>query len=434
MLGIIGLLIAIGLLVFLAYKGIGAIPSSIICSLVVIFTNGMPLWDAFSKFYMGGFTSFAGGYFLVFITSALFAKAMDDSGSAQAIAYSFLGWFGAKRAILVLILTTAILTYGGVSLFVVVFAIYPIALVLLKEANLPKNLIPGILAFGAATFTMSALPASPQLTNVIPAKVLGTTLTAAPLLGIFASILMFGLGYYYFVRKEKKIREQGLGFIPGPNDNMAKYENVDKGNLPSAVVSFIPMVIILAAIVILKDVFTSTELVVYAMVVATLIVFILNWNRLSNKKHTINQGLKDGTAIVSVAVIIGFGAVVQNSAAFQSFVNFALGLKMHPYLSAVIATEIVAGVTGSSSGGLTIFLNALGQQYIDLGANPEVLHRLTAIAAGGLDTLPHAGGIFIMLGVTGLSHKEAYGPIFVTTVFIPIVVALICTVLSIAIY
>lgn len=434
MLGILGLLVAIVLLVYLAYKGVGAIPASLICSLVVILTNGMPLWEGFSQFYIGGFSYFAGTYFLVFITSALFARAMDDSGSAQTIAYKFLDWFGAKRAILVLVLTTAVLTYGGVSLFVVVFATYPIAIVLFKEANLPKRILPGILAFGAATFTMTALPASPQLTNVIPSQVLGTSLTAAPLLGIFASILMFIGGYWYFVRLEKKMREQGIGFEPGPNDDMSKYENVDKSKLPGAFVSFLPMVLILAAIIFIKGIFQPLELVVYAMLSATVLVFIFNWSRMTNKLNTINQGLKDGIAIVSVAVIIGFGFVVQNAPAFQSFVNFALGLKMHPYFSAVVATEIVAGITGSSSGGLTIFLKALGQQYVDLGADPAVLHRLTAIAAGGLDTLPHAGGIFILMGVAGQSHKESYGPIFWTTVAIPILVAFICTFVAIALY
>lgn len=432
MIGILGLLFAIILLIALAYKGVGAIPASLICSLVVLLTNGMPIWTGFSTMYIGGFAHFAGAYFLVFVTSALFARSMDDAGCAKSIAYKFLSWFGSKRAILVLILTTAVLTYGGVSLFVVVFAVYPIAIVLFKEANLPKSLLPGILAFGAATFTMTALPASPQLTNVIPSQVLGTSLTAAPILGIIATVLMFGGGYYYFIRVEKKLREKGIGYVPGANDIerdqlAATAEEINgKMDLPGAFISFAPMVLILGAIVFLRDQFSPIELVVYAMLAATALVFILNWNRLSNKLGTINQGLKDGTAIINVAVIIGFGFVVQNAPAFQSFVNFALGINAHPYLSSIISTQIVAGVVGSSSGGLTIFLQAMGQQYIELGADPAVLHRLTAIAAGGLDTLPHAGGIFILLGVAGVTHKEGYGHIFWTTVAIPVVVSLIC--------
>lgn len=434
MLGVLGLLIAIVLLIVLAYRGIGAIPASLICSVVVILTNGMPIWPSFAQAYMGSVNGFIGGYFLVFISSALFARAMADSGAAQAVGYKFLEWFGPKRAVLVLIVTTGVLTYGGVSLFVVIFAIYPIAMVLFKEANLPKSFLPGILAFGAATFTMSALPASPQLTNVIPSQVLGTSLTAAPLLGIFAAVLMFIGGYAYFVWAEKKVRAEGVGFVPGPMDDVSKFENVDKSKLPSAALSFLPMILILLAIIFLRNTFGSIELVVYAMFIATAIVFILNWSKLTDKKTTINQGLKDGIAIVNVAVIVGFGVVVQNAPAFQEFVKFALGIQLHPYLSAVISTEIVAGIVGSSSGGLTIFLNALGAEYVALGANPEVLHRLTAIAAGGLDTLPHAGGIFILLGVVGITHKEGYKHIFWTTVVIPILVAFICAFIAIAIY
>lgn len=434
MIGVLGLLIAIVLLIVLAYKGVGAIPASLICSLVVILTNGMDLWAGFSEGYIGGFGYFMGAYFLVFASSALFARTMDDAGCAQSIAYKFLDWFGAKRAVLVLTLTTAVLTYGGVSLFVVIFAIYPIALILLKEADIPKNILPGILCFGAATFTMSALPATPQLTNVIPSQVLGTPLTAAPFLGIFASILMFVGGYYYLDRVEKKYRENGEHFVAGPNDDMTKIENIDKEKLPSAVISFIPLVFILVAIIALRNTFSSLQLVVYAMVIATVLVFILNWNRLTNKVATINQGLKDSSAIFNVAVIIGFGFVVRNAPAFQSFVNFALGIKLHPYLSSIISTEIVAGVVGSSSGGLTIFLKALGAEYVKLGANPAVLHRLTAIAAGGLDTLPHAGGIFILLAVTGLTHKESYKHMFVVSVLIPVIVAFICAFIAMAIY
>lgn len=434
MLGNLGLLVAIGLLIYLAYKGVAAIPASLLCSLVVLVTNGIPVWQGFSEFYIGGFSYFAGTYFLVFVSSALFAKAMADSGAAQTVAYKFLEWFGAERAVFVLILTTAVLTYGGVSLYVVVFVLYPISLVLLSEADLPKRMLPGILAFGAATFTMTSLPNSPQLSNVVPSQVLGTKLTAAPLLGIFASILMIVGGYFYFNRFEKKMREQKIGFVPGPNDDMSKYKNVDKEKLPGAFVSFLPLIIIFAAIILIRDIFQPLELVVYAMLISTAVIFIIHWNRMPNKKQTINQGLKDGIAIVDVAVIIGFGFVVQNSPAFQNFVSVVLGLEMNPYMSAVLITEAMAGITGSSSGALTIFLNALGEQYVQLGADPSVLHRLAAIASGGLDTLPHAGGIFILLGVTGQNHKEAYGPIFWTTVVIPVVVVLICTVITIAVY
>jgi H+/gluconate symporter-like permease len=266
----------------------------------------MPLWDGFAKSYIGGFSYFAGTYFLVFVTSALFARVMDDSGSAQTIAYKFIQWFGAKRAVLVLILTTAVLTYGGVSLFVVCFATYPIAIVLFKEANLPKKILPGIMAFGAATFTMTALPASPQLTNVVPSQILGTPLTAAPVLGIIGAVLMFIGGYWYFIRLEKKVRAKGEGFVPGPNDNVSKLENIDKSKLPGAIISFLPMVLILLAIIFVPGL-QPLELIVYAMIGATVLVFILNWNRLTKKLNTINQGLKDGMAIISVAVIIGFG-------------------------------------------------------------------------------------------------------------------------------
>lgn len=428
------------MLIVLAYNGLSAFPAAIICALVVIVSNGMPIWDSLTTFFMAGFNSFVGAYLLMFAASTLFAKAIEESGAARSIAYAFLKLFGRKQVVWVIAITAAALTYGGVSLFVVIFALYPICIVLMKEANIAKRLLPGILCIGAATFTMTAMPGTPQLTNVIPSQLLGTPLTAGALMGIIASAIMLLLGVFYMQREVKLSMAAGETFVPGPNDDMSKFEAVDESKLPSKVLSFIPLVFILLAMVLgsLLPVFKgkATMLVVIAMIIATIMVYIFNWKRLAGKrKSIINQGLTSAIpAIGTVAVIIGFGAVVQNSPAFQSFVAFALSLPFSPYISSVIAVNLVAGITGSSSGGMQIFIKALGEQYVAMGADPAILHRLTAIAAGGLDTLPHCGGIFILLGALGLTHKQSYKQIFVVSVAIPIIATIVCTIMAVAFY
>ncbi len=232
MLGVVGVLISIALVIYLAFKGWSIIPASLLCSLVVIITNNAEIWPSISGSYADGFKYFIGAFFLIFFFGSLFGKAMGDSGSANSISYKLLRVFGAKRALLVLILSTATLTYGGVSVFVVVFTIYPIAAVLFKEADLPKRLIVGAIALGAGTFTMTALPGTPAIQNLIPAQVLGTPATAAPVLGIVASVIMFGLGFWYLSWQSNVAKRNEEHFIPGPNDDMDKMSLVDPSLLP----------------------------------------------------------------------------------------------------------------------------------------------------------------------------------------------------------
>ena len=206
-LGIIGLLFAIAALIFGAYKGVGALPLTLCAGLIVVLSNGMPFWQSYAEFYMGGYVNYLKSYFLIFVFSALYARVMEETGAVLSIAYKFIDWFGKGRAMLIVMLTTSVLTYGGVSLFVVIFAIGPIAMLLFKEADIARRHIIAPLLTGYGTFTMTSLPGSPQLTNVIPSNYLGTSLTAGPVLGIVASVIIFGLcyGYCKFVEKRSKV-------------------------------------------------------------------------------------------------------------------------------------------------------------------------------------------------------------------------------------
>jgi len=432
MIQILGLFLGIGILIYFAYKGVGALPLTLIAGLAVILTNGMNIWQSFSEFYMKGYVNFLSSYFFIFAASALYAKIMEDSGAAIAIGYKFIDWFGKKRAVLIVFLATAALTYGGISVFVVIFAITPIIMLLFKEANLPRRLAMGPLLAGAATFTMTTLPGSPQLPNVIPTRFLGTTMTAAPTLSIIAAIIMFVACYAYLKWEENRLVANGETFSYPLGVDPTIYE-VDRSQLPPALLSFIPMIVLVAFIVGMKSMFeSSTELVVVAMLLASVVAFALNWNRIKNKKETINKGL--GGAILAIAspcAVVAFGTLVQNTPAFQSIITWLLSLDMHPYVMGPLATAVISGVTGSSSGGLTITLQTLSDQILAAGGNMSIIHRLMAIAAGSLDTLPHSSGLFLMFGMLGLTHKESYRFVFVTTVLVPALVCILLIVPSI---
>jgi H+/gluconate symporter-like permease len=428
MLGVVGVLASIALLIYLAFKGWGIIPASLLCSLVVILTNSAEIWPSISGSYADGFKYFIGAFFLVFFFGALFGKVMGDSGSANAVSYKLLSVFGAKRVLLVIILATATLTYGGVSVFVVIFTIYPVAAALFKEADLPKRLIVGAIALGAGTFSMTALPGTPAIQNLIPAQVMGTPPTAAPILGVVASLIMFALGFWYLSWQSKVAKQNEEHFVPGPNDDMKKMSLVDPGRLPDWRLAFLPLVCVIGLIVTLKGL-DPLYAVTIALAAGALLTAILFRKRLENPLKTLNEGISQSVmALLNTAAVVGFGFVVKGVPAFASFVSFAESLPFPPLVSAACAVNIMAGITGSASGGLTIFMKTMAPHYMELGLAPDVLHRICSVASGGLDSLPHSGAVITLLMVMGVTHREGYKDIGVVTVVFPIV-ALVAIVL-----
>jgi H+/gluconate symporter-like permease len=434
-LAIIGLILAVLVLGVGAYKGLGALTSTLLASLVVILTSGMNIWEGFSNFYMQGYTGAYTSFFLMFCCSSLYANFMNVSGSATSIAYQFIDWFGKKKVLLVCFLITLVLTYGGVSLFVVVYAIAPIMFTLFKEANLPRHLTMAIIIAGSASLSMTALPGTPALTNVIPTQFLGTTLTAAPVFGIIASIAFFIMIMTYLNICEKKARANNESWTYPEGVDPSQYEIQDRSLLPSSIKAFLPMIILMAIIIVgSRFGLNSTMLATGAMLAGTLAIYVLNFDKFKGKdmKKIIASGLEGGIGgIGGYAGVVAFGSVVSNSEAFASIVDWVLSMKMNPYAQGAFATMVVSAVTGSSSGGLRIMFTAFADGFLASGANMELLHRLVSISAGALDTLPHSPGLFLMFAVLGLTHKDAYKHVFWTTVFIPTVITLVSLVILI---
>lgn len=443
MLGVVGIVISLLLLMYLAYRGITVLVlAPLLALLAASFSGDIPLLAGYTEVFMDAFAGYAKAFFPLFLLGAIFGKIMDDSGAAKSIALFITGKLGSDKGILAVVLSCAILTYGGVSLFVVAFAVFPIAAALFREADIPKRLIPASIALGAFTFTMTALPGSPQIQNAIPMPYFGTTAFAAPILGLIGGAMMFSLGMVWLGFRARKAVAKGEGY---GDHKEADVKTLDKANLPGIIPAALPIVIVIILnFLLIKFVFDDMEAayladygttisrvkglwsIIVSLTVSIVISVILYWKYFEDVKGSLNKGaIGSLLAIANTASEVGYGNVIKALGAFALVKAAILAIPGTPLLSIAASTSILAGITGSASGGMSIALAALGDVYLQkaaaVGINPEAFHRIAAMACGGMDTLPHNGAVITLLGICGLTHRDSYADIGVVTVLIPLV-------------
>lgn len=443
MLGVVGIVISLLLLMYLAYRGITVlILAPLLALLAASFSGDIPLLAGYTEVFMEAFAGYAKAFFPLFLLGAIFGKIMDDSGAAKSIALFITGKLGSDKGILAVVLSCAILTYGGVSLFVVAFAVFPIAAALFREADIPKRLIPASIALGAFTFTMTALPGSPQIQNAIPMPYFGTTAFAAPILGLIGGAMMFSLGMVWLGFRARKAVAKGEGYGDHKEEDV---KALDKASLPGIIPAALPIVIVIILnFLLIKFVFDDMEAayladygttlsrvkglwsIIVSLTVSIVISVILYWKYFEDVKGSLNKGaIGSLLAIANTASEVGYGNVIKALAAFAMVKAAILAIPGTPLLSIAASTSILAGITGSASGGMSIALAALGDVYMQkaaaVGINPEAFHRIAAMACGGMDTLPHNGAVITLLGICGLTHRDSYADIGVVTVLIPLV-------------
>ncbi len=450
MLGLIGIIISLGLLMYLAYRGITVLVlAPVLAILAVLFQSGQShVLATYTEVFMVNFAAYAKTYFPVFLLGAIFGKIMDDSGAAKSIAYAISTKLGKDKAILAVVLSCAILTYGGVSLFVVAFAVYPIAAELFREANIPKRFLPASIALGAFTFTMTALPGTPQIQNAIPMPFFGTNAYAAPIIGLIGTAVMFGGGMLWITRRAKNAMAKGEGYGDHKEEII---KEIDLSKLPNLIFAITPIILVLVVNYLLgKYVFATMDgtflkdfggikitavkgiwSLISALVVAIVASLILFWKNLESITNTVNRGaIGSLLAIANTSSEVGYGNVIKTLGGFAILQAGILAIPGTPLISLAASTSILAGITGSASGGMSIALGILGKTYLAkaqaLGINPEVFHRIAAMACGGLDTLPHNGAVITLLGITGMNHKQSYADIGMCTVVIPLIATAVC--------
>jgi H+/gluconate symporter-like permease len=461
--GILAILVALALLMYLAYRGLSLlILAPALATLAVVVSADAPVLASYTQVFMEDAGGFIVSYFPLFLLGAVFGKLMEDSGSAEALAQAIVARLGEGRAILAVVLACAVMTYGGVSLFVVAFAVYPIAAALFRQADLPKRLIPGTIALGAFTFTMTALPGTPAIQNAIPMPYFGTTPFAAPGLGILTGLIMLGLGLLWLERRartdegygdhedaepeiDRELRERGAG--EGFDLSALPMASRPRA-LPSLAVAALPLVLVIAlnlgftALVIPAmdtdylalpeygatsiDSVRGVWSIISALVISVLVLVVLNWQRLELLTSSLDDGANASLLpIFNTASLVGFGAVVASLPAFELIRDQVVGLGGdNPLISLAISVNLLAGMTGSASGGMSIALSTLGDTYLEMGEAagiaPELLHRVTAVATGGLDALPHNGAVITLLSICGLTHRESYADIAVVALAVPL--------------
>jgi H+/gluconate symporter-like permease len=466
--GLAGILLGLAALVWLSFRGWSVLLLAPGAALVAALLAGEPLLAHWTQTFMGNAAGFLAQFFPLFLLGALFGKLMEDSGSVTAIARFMTEKLGAKRAVLAVVLAGALVTYGGVSLFVAFFVLGPMAQALFRAADIPGRLMPAAILLGTSTFTMSALPGTPSIQNAIPMPFFGTTPFAAPGLGIVAAAIMLGFGLWWLARREAAARRAGEGFgdtvvaadvaaedplvreratTAAAFDPPEVHHGRPGADTPGIAVAALPLVTVILVNLVMSLVvlprldtgFLAEERwggipltsvsgvwsVIVALAAAIVVLVALNRRRLPSLRETVDAGANASVLpVLSVASLVGFGAVVAAMPAFAVVRDWVLSIGGGPLVSLAVAINILAALTGSASGGMTIALDALGGTYMqlaaELGIDPGLMHRVAVIGAGTLDTLPHNGAVVTLLAVCGATHRRSYFDILIAGIVGPI--------------
>jgi H+/gluconate symporter-like permease len=435
-------LAALVFLMFIAYRGYSVILFAPVAAMgAVLLTDPSLVPPLFSSVFMEKMVGFVKSYFPVFMLGAVFGKVIELSGFSKSIVSAVIGVLGRERAVLSIVVVCAILTYGGVSLFVVVFAVYPFAAEMFRQGDIPKRLIPATVALGAFSFTMDALPGTPQIQNIIPTTFFNTTTWAAPVLGLIGSVFVFVAGIAYIENRRRAAQRNGEGYGTELLNEPVPYEEKE---LPNPWIALSPLVVVGVANFILTKLvpraYGATHEVTLgghaiatkvgplaaiwavegALLLGILAVFVFAWRPVLAKFADGSKAAVAGALLASLntASEYGFGGVIALLPGFET-VAAALKAIPNPLVNEAVTVTVLAGITGSASGGMSIALAAMSDTFIAAAqaANIplEVFHRVAAMASGGMDTLPHNGAVITLLAVTGLTHRQAYKDVFVIT-------------------
>ncbi len=455
MIGVVGILLSLGLLMYLAYRGFNVLLVAPVLALLAALIGGETrLLAVLSQVYMKSLGGFVTGYFALFMLGAILGRLMADSGSASAIASWIVARLGPRRSVLAIVLACAVLTYGGVSVLVVIFAVYPVAVAIFRGSHTPKRFIPAAVLLGGATFTLSGIPGTPSIQNAMPIAFFGTDTFAAPGVGSIGGLVMLVFGAWWLQSRAQQAAARGEGYGHHPLDAQDAAPTLDE---PPLMIAVLPLLVVLVMNVAMTWwVIPAMDLaylkepkfggvgvndvrglwaLVSALALATLTAMLLHWRRWQDLKGSLNQGtFSSMLPIFNTASEIAYGAVIASLAGFAVVQAALAGISSNLLVNEAIAVNIMAGITGSAAGGLGLALGMLGKTYAaaaaTAGISPELLHRVAAIACGGLDSLPHNGAVITMLGICRLTHREAYFDMFMVSVVGPLLALVVVLVVG----
>jgi len=431
MFGLIGGLV---ILIILTIRGMNILIAAPLCALLVAISSGIPLMPpladggaSFTHSYMTGFASFLQSWFIVFLLGAMFGKVMEVSGAADSVAHFVVQKLGMRHAALAVILACAILTYGGISVFIVAFSVFPMALSLFRDANLPRRFIPAALAFGSVTFTMTSA-GSVEIQNFLPMKYLGTNQFAGWQVSIIIAAFMALTGIWWFEKMMKKAVANGECYDEREGD--PEHQSYD--DLPHPLLGLIPLIIVLSTSfyfsVMLDFGKSALTLALLAGLISAVVIY---WQKFSNLGVALSSATFGALiAISNTCAVVGFGSIAKLTPAFNEALVFMTSIEGNGLIGAAVAISVIVALTGSASGGQAIALPLIAPHYMEAGVDPDALHRVVAITSGGLDSLPHNGYVITTIrAICGETHRSAYLPVAALTVVIPFIGAILAIIL-----
>jgi len=417
---VVGIIASLLFIVVLALRGWHIILIAPMAVIVTALFSGMEILPLLTGPYMKGFVSYASKFYLVFLAASIFGKVMEDSGAARSVALGILRVIGRDSQYKVLLAVAAItlaLTYGGVSLFVVIFAVIPIARPLFRELDVPWHLFVAAFMFGMGSITMTMIPGTPSIINIMPTKYMASSTVSAPLLGLLAAAVLVTFNLWYLRFALARAIARGEGFSGG-TETVTPVER----DVPPVWLCLLPP----ATLIVLLNIVKLDVLI--AMTSATAVCLALFRTRYVNMLDTLNRGAVNTVVpIVNTCADVGYGMSIAATTGFQSVSAWLLALPGHPIISLSIATNIMAGISGSASGGLGIIMETIVPKYLALGLSPDLVHRISVMSAGAFDALPHNGVVITTFAVTGLTHATAYrhiwwGHVVATTIALVVVI------------
>lgn len=415
--GVIGIIVALVIFVIASMKGWNVLITSLIAAAIIILTNGMDLATAMvgsEKSYVTGMAGFVQKNLLIFMGGAIIGEFMDKSGAAKSIANAVMGVAGKKGSYFILLgiaLVGAILTYAGVSMFVAMFALIPLARPMFKEANIPWHLFCAAWSLGACSFTMAMIPGVPAVAWINAANGCGVSLTAAPVLGIVGSIIAIAVSCIYikFALKRAEAKGETYAQTAGVEEEAAVVE--DDRKLPNLGLSLLPL-IALIVIIIGGSIAGVANIVYIGMVIAIVLSIVCFWVNLGSVnavRDALGNGAKNalGPALFTSAAV-GVGTVAAASVGFTVIYEAIFNMPGGAYVSAATMAAALGGIMGSGSGAVGIIAGNFLDPYLATGVNPAALAKIIATAATIGGALPNSGAMFGMMAAMGLNHGNSY--------------------------
>lgn len=410
----VGLLLGIVLMVYMAWKGWNVLVLAPVAAIFIALTNNMPIAKAMlgtGKTYFGGLGGFIIAYMIIFLLGSLLGKYMEDSKATITIANSIFKLTGKDdpfKVMLAIALIGALLTYGGVTMFIFIFAVVALGKPIFKQLNLPWHLVLLPMFFGGCTITMSVLPGTPSIQNVVPAQ-LGTPLTSAPLISIIACVVVVLYGLWYMKWQLNKAKAVGEGYVEIGQEIRIDYKPEE---LPSLFTSVLPLLVVVG-VILYGSAVKMPNVAIIALLAGVIVSAGLYWKYIPNQLATLNVGATNAIMpLIFTAAATGVGSVVTQAPGFLYLLDLLKTMPGGVMTQAVAVTAFLSCASGSAAGALGIVIPQFGPGWIAAGANPELIHRVTAITSAAWSAMPHAGFVFSCMAVFGLKHKQVYKDMF----------------------